>query len=241
MKKNYTKCLFILAISAAIFTCYSFSGDQNNKLSAQEKKQGWKLLFDGSSTSGWHLYNSQGAFTVWKAKDGELFCDAMDKTGPGDLITDKEYKNYDLKFDWKLPKGGNSGVFINVLERKDVPTGWASGPEYQLLDNANRDYAKPQYRSGCLFGMSSQKKLAKTKPENTWNHSEIRQKNGKVQFYLNGILTTEEDFTSKAWAQKVANSHFHAYPEYGKHISGHLVLQDWATGIAFRNIKIKEL
>jgi hypothetical protein len=241
MKKNYTKCLFILAISAAIFTCYSFSGDQNNKLSAQEKKQGWKLLFDGSSTSGWHLYNSQGAFTVWKAKDGELFCDAMDKTGPGDLITDKEYKNYDLKFDWKLPKGGNSGVFINVLERKDVPTGWASGPEYQLLDNANRDYAKPQYRSGCLFGMSSQKKLAKTKPENTWNHSEIRQKNGKVQFYLNGILTTEEGFTSKAWAQKVANSHFHAYPEYGKHISGHLVLQDWATGIAFRNIKIKEL
>ena len=241
MKKNCTKCLVILAISAAIFTCYSFSGDQNNKLSAQEKKQGWKLLFDGNSTSGWHLYNSQGAFTVWKAKDGELFCDAMDKTGPGDLITDKEYKNYDLKFDWKLPKGGNSGVFINVLERKDVPTGWASGPEYQLLDNANPDYAKPQYRSGCLFGMSSQKKLAKTKPENTWNHSEIRQKNGKVQFYLNGILTTEEDFTSKVWAQKVANSHFHAYPEYGKHISGHLVLQDWATGIAFRNIKIKEL
>jgi hypothetical protein len=241
MKKNCTKCLFILAISAAIFTCYSFSGDPNNKLSSQEKKQGWKLLFDGNSTSGWHLYNSQGAFTVWKAKDGELFCDAMDKTGPGDLITDKEYKNYDLKFDWKLPKGGNSGVFINVLERKDVPTGWASGPEYQLLDNANPDYAKPQYRSGCLFGMSSQKKQAKTKPENTWNHSEIRQKNGKVQFYLNGILTTEEDFTSKAWAQKVANSHFHAYPEYGKHISGHLVLQDWATGIAFRNIKIKEL
>jgi len=241
MKKNCTKCLFILAISAAIFTCYSFSGDQNNKLSAQEKKQGWKLLFDGNSTSGWHLYNSQGAFTVWKAKDGELFCDAMDKTGPGDLVTDKEYKNYDPKFDWKLPKGGNSGVFINVLERKDVPTGWASGPEYQLLDNANPDYVKPQYRSGCLFGMSSQKKLVKTKPENTWNHSEIRQKNGKVQFYLNGILNTEEDFTSKAWAQKVANSHFHAYPEYGKHISGHLVLQDWATGIAFRNIKIKEL
>ncbi len=187
------------------------------------------------------MYNSQEAFTVWKAKDGELFCDPADKTGPGDLVSDKEYKDFDLKFDWKLPKGGNSGVFINVLERKDVPTGWASGPEYQLLDNANPDYAKPQYRSGCLFGMSSQKNPAKTKPTDTWNHSEIKQKNGKIQFYLNGILTTEEDFTSKAWAQKVANSHFHGFPEYGKHINGHITLQDWVTGVAFRNIKIKEL
>ena len=241
MKRNITKSLSILAISAAIFTCYAYTGDQTNKLSTKEKAQGWKLLFDGSSTNGWHLYNSQAAFTVWKAKDGELFCDPADKTGPGDLVSDNEYKDFDMKFDWKLPKGGNSGVFINVLERKDVPTGWASGPEYQLLDNANPDYAKPQYRSGCLFGMTSQKNPAKTKPADTWNHSEIKQKNGKVQFYLNGVLTTTEDFTSKAWAQKVASSHFHAFPEYGKHISGHIVLQDWATGIAFRNIKIKEL
>jgi Domain of Unknown Function (DUF1080) len=241
MKRNITKSLSILALSAAIFTCYAYTGDQANKLSTKEKAQGWKLLFDGSSTSGWHLYNSQESFTVWKAKDGELFCDPADKTGPGDLITDKEYKDFDLKFDWKLPKGGNSGVFVNVLERKDIPTAWASGPEYQLLDNANADYAKPQDRSGCLFGMTSQKNPAKTRPADTWNHSEIKQQNGKVQFYLNGILTTEEDFTSKAWAQKVANSHFHGFPEYGKHISGHIALQDWATGVAFRNIKIKEL
>lgn len=241
MKKNIIKSLSILAVSATTFTCFAYIADQNNKLSAKEKAQGWKLLFDGSSTSGWHLYNSQAPFTVWKAKDGELFCDPMDKTGPGDLITDKEFKNFDLKFDWKLPKGGNSGVFINVLERKDIPTGWASGPEYQLLDNANPDYPKPEYRSGCLFGMTSQKTPVKTKPANIWNHSEIKQKNGKVQFFLNGVLTTEMDFNSKAWAQKVAASHFHAFPEYGKHISGHIALQDWATGIAFRNIKIKEL
>jgi hypothetical protein len=187
------------------------------------------------------LYNSGTPFTVWKVKDGELFCDPLDKTGPGDLVTDKEYKNYDLKFDWKLPKGGNSGVFVNVIERKDIPTGWASGPEYQLLDDANPDYAKPQSRSGCLYGFSPQKIPVKTKPADTWNRSEIKQQDGKVRFYLNGVLTAEEDFSSKSWADKVAKSHFSKFPEFGKHTNGHIVLQDWSTGVAFKNVKIKSL
>jgi hypothetical protein len=128
-----------------------------------------------------------------------------------------------------------------VLERKDLPTGWTSGPEYQLLDKANPDFAKPQLRSGCLYSFAPQKNAVKSKPADSWNHSEIRQKNGKVKFYLNGVLTAEEDFSSKAWAEKVKNSHFKSFPEFGKHISGHIALQDWATGISFRNIKIKEL
>jgi hypothetical protein len=241
MKKNIIKFCAVAGVLVAIAGWYGFAGDQNNKLSAKEKAEGWKLLFDGTSTNGWHLYNSQAAFTVWKAKDGQLFCDPQDRSGPGDLTTDKEYKNYDLKFDWKLPKGGNSGVFINVLERKDIPTGWASGPEYQLLDNANHDFSNPLARSGCLFGMDAQKNPAKSKPADTWNHSEIKQQNGRVRFYLNGVLTVEEDFNSKAWADKVAKSHFKGFPEYGKHISGRIALQDWSTGIAFQNIKIREL
>jgi len=127
------------------------------------------------------------------------------------------------------------------LERKDIPAGWASGPEYQLLDDANPDFTKPQSRSGCLYGFAPQKNPVKSRPSNTWNHSEIKQKNGKVKFYLNGILTAEEDFASKAWAYKVANSHFSKFPEFGKHIDGRITLQDWSTGVAFRNIKIKAL
>lgn len=241
MKRNMIKFFSMLAISAAIFNCYAYTADQNNKLSVKEQAQGWKLLFDGRSVNGWHQYNSQAPFTRWKAKNGQLFCDPLDNAGVGDLITDKEYKNFDLKFEWKLPKGGNSGVFINVLEKKEIPTAWASGPEYQLLDDANPDFAKPQSRSGCLYGFAQQKNRVKSKPSDTWNYSEIRQKNGKVQFYLNGVLTAEEDFSSKKWADKVTNSHFKGFPEFGKHISGHIALQDWATGISFRNIKIREL
>lgn len=241
MKNKITKSIAAAAIIGLAITCFAFKGDQNNSISKTERANGWRLLFDGHSTAGWHLYNGTAQFTVWKAKDGALVCDPQDKSGAGDLVTDQEFKNFDLKFDWKLPKGGNSGVFVNVLERKEIPTGWASGPEYQLLDDANPDYAKPQYRSGCLFGFAPQKTPVKTKPANTWNHSEIKQKNGKVKFYLNGILTAEEDFSSKAWVDKVANSHFSRFPQFGKNIEGRIALQDWSTGVAFKNVKIKSL
>jgi hypothetical protein len=224
-----------------IINAFAFKGDENNMLSKKEQAAGWKLLFDGHSTSGWHLYNSTAQLTVWNAKDGALVCNPQDKSEAGDLISDRQFKNFDLKFDWKLPKGGNSGVFVNVLERKDIPTAWASGPEYQLLDDANPDFAKPQSRSGCLYGFAPQKTPVKSKPSDTWNHSEIKQQNGKVKFYLNGVLTAEEDFASKAWADQVAKSHFSKFPEFGKHIDGRIALQDWSTGVAFRNIKIKAL
>ena len=168
-----------------------------------------------------------------------FFAIPTDKSNASDLVSDNLYKNYDLKFDWKLPKGGNSGVFINVVERADLPAAWSSGPEYQLLDDANADFAKPEDRSGCLFSFAPQLTPVKTKPSNTWNHSEIKQANGKIQFYLNGVLTTKEDLGSKAWADKVAKTHFTKFPDFGKHLSGKIGLQDWATGVAFRNIKDK--
>ncbi|MFA6087800.1 DUF1080 domain-containing protein [Mucilaginibacter sp.] len=241
MKTKNRRVVMAATVLALIINCYAIVGNKNNELTPAEKKAGWKLLFDGHSTAGWHLYNSKGPFTFWKAGNGELFCDPKDKSGVGDLVSDNEYKNFDLKFDWKLPKGGNSGVFINVLERKDIPTAWASGPEYQLLDKSHLDYPQPKSRSGCLYGFSPQKNPVKNKPTGEWNHAEIRQMDGKIEFFLNGVLTCSEDLKSDAWKKAVAASHFKSFPEFGKHFSGRISLQDWSTGISFRNIKIKEL
>ena len=74
-----------------------------------------------------------------------------------------------------------------------------------------------------------------------WNHSEIKQHDGKVKFCLNVVLTAEEDFSSKSWVNKVARSHLTKFPEFGKHITGHILLQDWSTGVALKNVKIKSL
>ncbi|MBS1530958.1 MAG: DUF1080 domain-containing protein, partial [Bacteroidetes bacterium] len=107
MKKQTNLMTTCLVTSAIILSSFAFLKNQDNKLTEKEKAGRWQLLFDGQSTAGWHLYNKPGSFTVWKAKNGELFCDPNDQSGASDLVTDKEYKNYDLKFDWKLPKSGN--------------------------------------------------------------------------------------------------------------------------------------
>ena len=123
-------------IAVTFFSCAV--KEKNNQLTDEEKKDGWVLLFDGKSTDGWHLYNRGKVPSVWIAKDDELYCDADSKREQGDLTSDKEFENFDLQFDWKIEKRGNSGVFINVIERPDIKTTYASGPEYQISVAASK-------------------------------------------------------------------------------------------------------
>lgn len=214
-----------------------------NQLSTQEKKAGWKLLFDGQTTQGWHLYNKKGNAMAWGVENGELFCNPenTNENERGDLLTDQTFENYEFKFDWKISEGGNSGIFINVTERADIPVAWATGPEYQLLENSHADYAKPKSRAGCLYGFSPLQNPVIPKPAGQWNQSVIKQKSGKIEFYLNGVLTATQDLASEDWKQKIQATGFKNFPEFGKQIKGHIALQDWNKGIAFRNIKLREL
>ncbi|MCF1752309.1 3-keto-disaccharide hydrolase [Mariniradius sediminis] len=213
-----------------------------NSLSKAEKNEGWELLFDGETTNGWHVYNKGKLASIWQVKDGELYSNPENMSlETGDLVSDRQFEDFELKFEWKMTKGGNSGVFINVLEREDIPTPWASGPEYQLLENSHQDYTNDVKRPGCLYGFDAQKNRIESLPFGQWNQSRIRQVDGKIEFYLNGVLTAEKDLTSAEWQASVAESNFKGFPEFGKRISGHIVLQDWAKGVAFRNIKVKVL
>lgn len=244
MKKIFVSLLSAVLFTAALWSC---SGKKvgNNELSNQEKEEGWTLLFDGKTTDGWHLYNKGKVASSWAVKNGELACNT-DTTGieHGDLVSDKVYKNFDLKFEWKISKAGNSGVFVNVVEQDTIPTAWASGPEYQLLEHENigADYLKDSTKwSACLYGFAPYKNPAKLKPFGEWNESNIKQNNGKIEFYLNGVLTAEEDFNSESWKAKVARSNFKYFSLFGKNTSGRIALQEWSKGVAFRNIKVKEL
>src|SRR6187402_2949492 len=112
---------------------------QDNQLTDAEKKEGWTLLFDGVSTKGWHPYNADKRPLTWSVGNGELICGPDVRFDHIDLVTDKEYKNFELTFDWKINAGGNSGVFIDVRERPDLQATWASAPEYQLLESTHQD------------------------------------------------------------------------------------------------------
>jgi len=216
-----------------------------NTLSQQEKDDGWKLLFDGESTSGWHLYNKGEVPSAWIVIDGTLYCkpDTFE-VEHGDLVSNETYTNYELKFDWNISKAGNSGVFVNVMEVEENPTAWTSGPEYQILDNAGvpPEYLEDSTRwAACLYGFQKIKNNVTPEPSGSWNHSTIIQKDSKIEFWLNGVLTAEEDFNGDAWKSLVANSNFKTFSNFGAYSSGHIALQDWAKGVSFQNIKIKEL
>ena len=239
MANRSIQLVAVLAFAAYIFPACTGPQQHDNQLTDQEKKDGWTLLFDGSSTSGWHLYNKAGTPSAWTVSNGELVCDPVAKAEHGDLVSDREYTNFDLKFDWKINKGGNSGVFINVSEKPENPATWASGPEYQLLEPSNRDQKEPKKRTGGIFGFVPQKDPVAPRPFGEWNESEIRQQGGKIEFYLNGVQTDQRDFTSQSWIDSIANTYFKNFPGFGRQTSGRIALQDWTNGVSFKNIKIR--
>lgn len=250
MKTLTPKLILAGLVSLLVWSCQSKTPESgttepeiipNNQLSGAENEAGWKLLFDGLTLDGWHVYNKGKAESAWEAVDGELRCNPEKSDAKADLLTDASYENFEFVFEWKIEEGGNSGVFINVVEKPEILTAWATGPEYQLLSNSHVEVDVPLKRSGCLYNFFPQKNPSETKSSTEWNQSKIVQIDGKTQFFLNGILTMEVDFKSQAWADTVANSGFKDYPEFGKSTKGHIALQHWEKGISFRNLKIREL
>lgn len=232
-----------MACSLFLFAC-SNQSEQHNILSAQEKKEGWTLVFDGRTTSGWHLFNRGNIPSAWSVDSGNLVCNPHAKNVKhGDLVTDKEYENFDLKFEWKISRAGNSGVFVNVQERPELGSTFSTGPEYQLLDDKNveADYLKDSsHKAAAIFGVIPNK--SNTIPKSgEWNQSRILQQNGKLTFWLNGVQTIQVDLKSDEWKKIVAASSMSRFPEFGVATRGHLAVQDWTNGVSFRDIKIREL
>lgn len=216
-----------------------------NTLSEKEKAEGWQLLFDGKSTNGWHMFSKPTMKHSWKAVDGELTTASSDTLGThGDIVTDGVYENYELVFEWKIAREGNSGVFVNVQDDTSYMATWATGPEYQLLDNPNMQAGYldgGKKGAGALYGLATLKNKVEPKAAGEWNQSKIVQANGKISFWLNGVLTAEEQIGSDEWNTMVAGSKLAVFPDFGKAKKGHIGLQDWAKGVSFRNIKIKTL
>ena len=239
---------FLLLFFCFTLGVYKVSAQEvssQNSLTPAEIEAGWQLLFDGKTTSGWHLYNEGKIKSAWNVINGELICDPnTEKVERGDLVSDQIFTNYDFSFEWKISEAGNSGVFINVQEAVEFPTAWTTGPEYQLLDNANMSMEYLQdgkHSAGCVYSLSPLLNEVQPKPSGQWNQSRILQQNGVITFWLNGIETGHEDTKTDRWKQLIAGSKLGNFPSFGKAIQGKIAFQDWSKGVALRNIKIKEI
>jgi hypothetical protein len=205
---------------------------------------GWTALFDGKTTSGWHTYNKTGVGSAWKAEDGVLHLDAKGKKEGGlqggDIVTDQEFDNFHLKYDWKIAPNGNSGVIFYSKEDPKYSAMWNTGPEMQVLDNDGHPDAKIiKHRAGDLYDLITSQEAVR--PVGEWNTAEIVSNKGKLDFYLNGQHTLSTTMWDDNWFQMIANSKFKDMPEFGRIKNGRIGLQDHGEEVWFRNIMIKRL
>ena len=212
-----------------------------NELTSEEIAGGWELLFDGKKMEHWRSYNSDTLPTQGWNIDVEK--NLVVENGGGDLITKRQFENFDLKIDFQLTALSNSGIFYRVLEKKDTAI-WCNAIEYQLLDSKvlenSKDLLLESHATGDVYDLIS------SSYENPisigkWNQARIVILNNYVEHWLNGKLILEYKLETEEWKDLVAKSKFRNYPNFSKTTSGNIGLQEHGSVVKFRNLKIKEL
>lgn len=222
-----------------------------NTLSSLEKVQGYQLLWDGKTTKGWRkVFAKDFPAQGWEIKDGILTVlpsNGGEEGGGGDLVTTDTYSAFDLKFEFKLTEGANSGVKYFVTEAESTGGKSAIGLEYQILDDARHPDAKlgkdGDRTLSSLYDLIPRKNIpAAIKPIGEWNQGEIIvMPNNHVEHWLNGHKMVEYERGSKAYRQLVAISKYKDWKAFGEAPAGHILLQDHGNQVSYRSIRIRIL
>ena len=214
---------------------------QINTLTDAEKTAGWKLLFNGKDTTGWHNFKAEGVKPGWQVKDGALVC--VDPHNAGDIVTADQFDWFELQLDYNISEAGNSGIIFHIT---DVGrTVWATGPEFQLEDN---EKAVDQIRCGWLYALyqppidpKTGKTLDATKPVGEWNHVRLLVTPEKCVHEINGVKYFEYVLHSDDFKARVAKSKFGKMPGFAEVDLGYIALQGDHGQVSFRNVKIHPL
>ena len=196
----------------------------------------WTVLFDGKTVKGLRGYKQSGFPDSWEVVDGTL------KTVPGhgvDLISEEVYKNFELELEWKVPKGGNSGIFYFATEEGNYI--WQSAPEMQVVDDEKHTDGKNTLTSaGALYALIAPSANV-VKPVGEFNQVRIKVKNNHVEHWLNGTKIVEYVYGSDMMWDIVAKSKFNKMPLFAKASEGHIGLQGDHGLIWYKNIRIRRL
>lgn len=200
-------------------------------------------LFDGKSLAGWHAFNKPGEIENWTIIDGAMVClGAAEGDTGGDIVSDKEYENFELNWDWKIDQGGNSGVMYHVIEDVKYKAPWETGPEYQLIDDLSYPSKLENWQlTGGDYAMNPPSETKKLNPVGEWNSSKIIFNRGHVEHWLNGEKIVEFTAWDPKWEQEKNTGKWKDYPDYGSAKKGRISLQDHGNKAYFKNITIKEL
>jgi len=207
-------------------------------VSNAEYRQGFKVVFDGTNLAEFKGWGKPEVPSGWSIQPDQSLAYTPGK-GRGDIATKAEYGDFELRFDWRVSKGANSGVFFRSDDTLQVP--WSSGIEYQILDNdEHADGASPVTSAASVYAMYAPK-FDMTRPVGEWNNSRIVAKGNEVEHWLNGVLVVRYTMNSATWNRIVSRSKFRVSADYGKRTKGRFVFQDHGDPVWFRNIRVKPL
>ncbi|MEI6865306.1 DUF1080 domain-containing protein [Flavicella sp.] len=219
-----------------------------NNLFGREAGEGWKMLWDGKTTKGWKGAKldkfPEGG---WEIKDGVLSVLASggkESANGGDIVTTEEYSDFELKLDFKITEGANSGIKYFVDTEINKGAGSSIGLEYQILDDLRHPDAKLGNHEGSrtnssLYDLIKANANKIVNPIGEWNQARILSKNNHVEHWLNGRKVLEYERKSPEYLKLVSESKYNKWPNFGGGDQGRILLQDHGDNVSFRNIKIR--
>ena len=197
-------------------------------------------LFDGKTFNGWHSFNGGKEITSWTIEDSAMVClgTAKDAHG-GDIVTDNDYENFELTWDWKVTKGANSGVMYHVIENAKYKAPYETGPEYQIIDDVGFPAKLEEWQKAAAdYAMYLPNDKKKLNAVGEWNTSKIVFNKGQVEHWLNGEKIVEFRAWSDDWTKKKKDGKWKDYPDYGSAKKGKIALQDHGNKVYYKNIMI---
>ncbi len=239
----FVMSFIVTSLSSQAFTVTPPNANLRSKAISNPPKGQWITLFDGKSLNGWHHFNNKAAIKNWTVEDGALVClGAKGTSGSGDIITDQVFGNFELRWEWKVDRGSNSGVFYHIVEDPKYKRTIDTSPEYQIIDDVTYPAKLEPYQlTGADYDMHVAGSNKVLKPVGEWNTSKIIFKNGRVEHWLNGERIVKFKAWSADWKKRKAASKWKDSPDYGMSPVGNIGLQDHGNKAYFKNIEIREL
>jgi Domain of Unknown Function (DUF1080) len=223
-------------VVAALVAALSLAQDVAPQDSATCRASAWKPLFDGTSSAGWRGFRAK-EFPAkgWTVESGALHHAAG--AGGGDIVTVDEYGDFELRFEWKVGPGANSGILYRVGEDEDAA--WRTGPEYQILDDDKHADGKEAKSSAASMYALYEPAGKQLKPVGEFNEGGIVVRGGRIEHWLNGTRVVSCDLGGPGPAAKIAASKFKDMPGFAKRAEGRIALQDHGDDVWYRNIRIR--
>jgi hypothetical protein len=195
--------------------------------SAQDANKG---PFNGHSFDGWTMQDGRPVGGEWNIEDGTIHL-KREKGRSGHIVTVKEYGDFTLEFEFKIAKGGNSGIKYRVRSFGNR----VLGCEYQIYDDEGAKKVAAKYSTGSLYDVYEPNERKKLRPAGEWNKAKIVVQGNRIEHWLNDELIVVATVGDAEWKKRIAESKFNDAVGFGENTLGKLMLTDHGSEVWYRN------